>query len=91
MKVILVNTSKGKYHVDLEFVAKHRANYYAGVDEVEIGSKEWQDEVDYVMNDNYEGKSWLENNMNWRDFEEVAIKVKTEDEFWFKVDSIIII
>ena len=90
MKVVIVNTSKGKYHVDLEFVAKHRADYYAGVDDYEIGSDGWKSEVSYVMEDRYEGEDWLSNNMNWDDFKEVAVPVEDEEEdFWFEADGII--
>lgn len=68
MKYIQIKTEKSIYRIPLEFVAKHRAEYYKedGFDE----------EVEFVMNDNYEGIDWMSNNMNYEDFKDALIKVK---------------
>ena len=66
MKVILINTPKGQFHLPLQIVAEHRADYYAcEVDKHEKNSPEWQEEVDYAMKDSFEGIDWLINNTNW--------------------------
>lgn len=84
MKVIEITTEKAVYHLPLEFVAKHRAEYYKedGFDE----------EVEFVMNDNYEGTDWMKNNMDFEDFEEALIKVKDLDieEDWSNAQTDII-
>ena len=88
MKVILCNTPKGVYTIPLLDVAEDRANYYSCVvDGNEKGSKEWQEEVDYAMNDNYEAIDWLLNNTDWEDWKDVAKKFNDsidviDDEFW---------
>ena len=92
MKKILIKTPRGEYHLDLEFVAENRANYYAEVDNVKIGGSEWKTEVSYVMNSDYEGIDWLNNNMDWEDVEHVAKKINddvhiTDDDFWGDSDG----
>jgi len=88
MKVILINTPKGQYHLPLRYVAEHRANYYAcEVDGEQAGSDEWQSEVDWVMDDDYEAIDWLINNTDWVDWELRAKKINnrvkvSEDDFW---------
>ena len=70
MKVIKINLDNESWIIPLEFVAKHRADYYKGRAE-EKGDEDYnyQEEVDFVMNDDYEGEDWLSNNMNYEDFE----------------------
>ena len=77
MKVIRVKTNKGiEYHIPLEEVAKNRANYYSEKDGVEIGGDDWKAEVQFVMDDDYEGIDWLQNNTNFSYFEKAAIKIE---------------
>jgi hypothetical protein len=88
MKAILCDTPKGQYHIPLQNVAEHRADYYTcEVDGNERGSDEWKEEVDYVMEDKFEGIDWLINNTDWVDWTDVATKVNdkvkvTDDDFW---------
>lgn len=88
MKVIIVDTPKGQYSISLREVAKHRADYYAcEVDGHEKHSKEWDEEVEYVMSDDYEGIDWILNNTDWSDWEGTATKLNdkvevTDDDFW---------
>lgn len=91
MKKILAKTPNGDHYIDLRFVAENRADYYATIDNVERGSEEWQSEVDYVMEDDYEGIDWLLNNMDWEDVEHVSEKLNdtvgvTDDDFWCDSD-----
>jgi hypothetical protein len=88
MKVIRVKTPKGVYGIPLKLIAEDRANYYAiEVDRNEHGSEEWKQEVDFIMEDDFEGIDWLINNFDWEDWEESAIKLSdkigvSEDDFW---------
>ncbi len=88
MKVILIDTPKGQFHLPLQEVAEHRADYYAcEVDGHEKNSPEWKEEVEFVMEDDFEGIDWLINNSDWEDWESHAIKVNnkvnvTDDDFW---------
>ena len=88
MKVIRVNTPKGQYDIPLLPVAEHRADYYAcEVDGYEKGGNDYNEEVAWVMEDNFEAIDWLTNNSDWDDWESIAIKVNnkvkvTDDDFW---------
>ena len=65
MKIIEITFEDGRvYGVPLSFVAEHRAKYYAKIDE----DTTYQEEYDYVMDDDYEGIDWIQNNMDWSDF-----------------------
>jgi hypothetical protein len=88
MKVILCNTPKGQYAIPLKLIAEDRANYYSVVvDGNEVGLDEFNEEVNFVMEDNFEGIDWLINNFDWEDWESVATKINdkvevTDDDFW---------
>jgi len=62
-KVLVIERAGFVWHVDLDFVADHRAKHYAKEDH----ETTHKDEYDYVMCDSYEGIDWFENNMNWSD------------------------
>lgn len=92
MKVITINTPDGQYQLPLIKVAEDRAEFYADKDGFEVGSMEWDEEIEFVMNDNYEGLDWLLNNSDFEDWEhaltKVSDEVKTLDEdFWFESDN----
>jgi len=97
MRAIKCNTPRGQYLIPLKDVAENRANHYAiEVDGYTKDSQEYQNEVKYVMNDSYEGVDWLLNNSDWKDWENIAIKlndvVKVDDEdFWRSSDNFEII
>lgn len=88
MKKILVNTPKGQFSIPLKPVAENRADYYATEkDGHEKGSPEYNEEVDFVMDDDFEGIDWLINNTDWKDWEDIAVKendkvLVTDDYFW---------
>ena len=78
-----------KWHIPLEFVAKHRADYYQTKNEKDF---DYHKEVSFVMNDDYEGEDWLKNNMDLADFEKVLIKIPAEippERDWCNADSTI--
>jgi len=84
-----MNTPIGEYKVPLLFIANHRADYYSGEND-RVG------EIEYVMNDNFEGIDWLINNMNYEDVKDVSIKVSdkvfvTEANFFTSSDDFEII
>lgn len=93
MKVIKCNTPNGQFQIPLRLVAENRADYYAvEVDGNEKGSQEWQEEVDWVMKDDFEGIDWLLNNTNWEDWQDSATKLNdkvkvTDDDFWCSSDD----
>jgi hypothetical protein len=88
MKVILIDTPRGQFHLPLKMVAEHKAEYYAHeVGEYEKNSPEWHQEVEWVMSDNFGAIDWLVNNTNWEDWESFITKVSdkvnvTDDDFW---------
>jgi hypothetical protein len=88
MKVILCNTPKGQYAIPLKPIAEDRAHYYSVVvDGNEVGSDEFNEEVNFIMEDDFEGIDWLINNFDWEDWESVVTKINdkvevTDDDFW---------
>lgn len=96
-KVIVCDTPTGQFQIPLQKVAEHRANYYAcEVDGYEKGSAEWQEEVDYGMNDDYKCIDWLINNTDWDEWKDLAIKLNnkvnvTDEDFWTSSDNINIV
>jgi len=97
MKIIVIDTPKGQFHLPLQKVAEHRADYYAcEVDGHEKNSTEWKEEVDWVMEDDFEGIDWLINNSDWEEWESHSTKVNdkinvTDDDFWSSSDGFEII
>ena len=93
MKVILISTPKGQFYLPVQKVAEHRADFYAcELEGYERNSPEWQDEVNWVVKDDFEAIDWLINNTNWEDWESSAIKVNdkvqvTDDDFWRSSDG----
>jgi hypothetical protein len=73
MKVILIKDQGYQWHVPLSAVAKNRAAYYAERDK----DTTYQDEFDYVMEDEYEGLDWFLNNMDFCDVADDAVLVVT--------------
>jgi len=66
------------FYVPAQFISENRADYYSTVDGYEIGSNDWQAEVDFALNSDFEIEDWMRNNMNWSDLEPYATK---EEEF----------
>lgn len=72
--------NKERFLVPASVIAKARTDYYAiHVDGHEAGSKEWQEEYNHSISDDYEITDWLANNMDWVDIKEHAVKLE-EDE-----------
>lgn len=92
LKVVVFDTPSGQYIVPLYQIAKRRATYY--LEEVpDVNTEEdFEDEIDFIMNDDYEGIDWLFNNMNWEDIENISSKINdkvnvTDDDFWSSTDQ----
>lgn len=87
MKVIRFDTPTGQFQIPLQKVAENRAEYYAN-----RGEDEFDEEVEFVMEDDFEGIDWLINNTNFDEWEEVVTKLNdevnvTEDDFWCSSDG----
>lgn len=92
MKYIIFDTPKGQYKIKLIKIAEHRANYYSIIDNFNKGSDDWKQEVDYVMNDNFEGIGWILNNTDFEDWADVCEKINdkvlvTDNDFWTSSDN----
>jgi len=90
MKYIEMTTPRGKYRLPLKVVATNRAEYYAENDGFDKGTNEWNEEIDFIMNDTYEGIDWLCNNMDYEDVESFLEKIdepEENNEWWFDSDN----
>ena len=86
-KKIIINTPKGQYELPLKVVAEDRATWYEPDD-----NQAYQEQVDYVMDNNFEGIDWLLNNMDWVFVKAFAVKINdkvmvTDDDFWTDSDD----
>jgi len=84
MKVVEITTEKAVYHLPLKIIAEHRAEYYK-----EDG---FDAEVEFVMNDDFEGLDWMANNMDFEDFEAELVKIRDVEieEDWGNAEKEII-
>ena len=93
MKVIVCDTPKGQYHIPLQKVAEHRADYYCSeADGYKKDGEDYLAEVKSCMDDTFEGIDWLLNNSDWDDWKDVAKKINdkvnvTDDDFWTSSDN----
>lgn len=76
-KHMLIDMPDGlTYGIPIEFIARHRAQYYAR----DFGGNEikslLEDTVPLFESDNFEIRDWASNNMNWSDVERHAITLK---------------
>lgn len=88
MKILIIDTPKGQYSLPLQLVAEHKADNYG-----KQGSEEWNDEVKYVMDDDFEGIDWLLNNSDWDEWKDKATKINdkvnvTDEDFWTSSDNV---
>ena len=74
MKYLMIESNGYAWHVPLIKIAEHRANHYTNDPDTTI-----QDEIDYVMDDDYEGRDWYGANMNWVDVAQFAVLVQTPE------------
>jgi len=67
-KYIQIKSPEGDvFYISARIIAEHRANYYSTIDGYEIGSNEWQNEVNYALNSEYEIEDWLNENISWEE------------------------
>lgn len=71
-KVIRIEDGGFVWHVPLMAIAENRADHYA-----EDPDTTRQEEIDYVMGDDFEGLDWFLNNMDFCDVANVATLVET--------------
>jgi len=88
MKVVRLEISDIEtWVIPLEFIAKHRADYYKSKSEKDFN---YDDEIKFIMNDDYEGIDWLQNNMDYDDFVNVLKVIRgtnLQDIDWVNSDS----
>ena len=86
MKYIKIKTNHYKWYlIPLLFVANNRANYYSIEDK--LSNEEFNDEVNFVMEDTFEGIDWLLNNMDFSDVRSVAIDYHDDDDELPKIEN----
>lgn len=95
IKVIKLTFEDGtNWIIPLKFVAEIRADYYLA-NKKDFNIKDYNEEIKYIMNSDYEGIDWLQNNMNFKDFENVLRIIKPDidesERVWFKAKAKIII
>lgn len=73
-KVIRIEENGYVWHVPLMFVAENRADYYAKDPDTTR-----EEEIEYVMGDDFEGIDWFKNNMNFSDAASVANLVQSPE------------
>jgi len=87
MRVIKIDTPRGVVTLPLIKVAEHRALCYTADNPLM-----YDDEVEEVMEDDYEGIDWLVNNTDYEDWtehiEHYSDEVNvTDDEFWCSTEG----
>ena len=84
MKYIVMKTNRGTYRVPLKLIAINRTKYYSEEKGFEKNSNEWKENINFIMDDDFEGVDWLTNNMNLSDIKPFMEKVEdVEDDEWF--------
>ena len=91
MRAIVFKSPDGEFAIPLEKIIEERTDYYAcEVDGFEKGSKDWQEEFDYGMKDNYEGLDWLQNNSDLEDWNDIMFKIsdkRADEDSWRDSDN----
>ena len=72
MKVIEIMEDGFIWHIPLQVIAEARARHYANDKDTTF-----KEEVEYVMDDDFEGIDWYLNNMDFEDVAEHARLVQT--------------
>jgi hypothetical protein len=78
MKIIKILYENGAiYGIPLEVIAKIRADYYVDKDP----DTTYNEEFEFVMEDDYEGYEWLRNQMNREEYEQHLFQIKPPRAF----------
>jgi len=86
-KCLKIRFSNGDiFYVPTRIIAENRANSYSSVDGYDEGSNEWEKEVEYAMDAEFEIEDWVKNNMDWADLEPYARKIEVEEDFDYSDD-----
>lgn len=67
-KYIRISDDGFVWRVPVDIIASHRATYYADKDE----DTTYQEEFEYVVDNDYEAIDWMQNNMDWEDYRDGA-------------------
>lgn len=59
-KVIEIKKAGYVFHINLDAVAKNRAEHYK-----DESPESFENEYNYTMEDDFEGVDWYQNNMDW--------------------------
>ena len=59
------------WHIPIGVIADNRAKYYADKGD------DYQEEYEYTASDSYEAIDWMQNNMDWCDYSDVAELIKS--------------
>lgn len=95
IKVVELKFEDGeKWQIPLSHIAKHRTDYYKNR-AIERGKTDfnYEEEYNFVMNDDYEGEDWLKNNMDYDDFKKAVKIIEPElksQKDWANAESNII-
>ena len=88
MKIIELTFEDGEvWQIPLDIIANHRADYYQSKGEPDFN---YEEEVAFVMNDDYEGQDWLQNNMDYEDFKDyvtIIPNTKPQTKDWINAES----
>lgn len=84
IQIIFPNTEI--WEIPVNIIIENRANYYVSIDGFEIGGEEWQNEFDEFINDEFEIKDWIRNNMLWEDLRPHASRIENYDEYDYEVN-----
>lgn len=88
MSKLKVKFSNGDvFLIPIEIIAESRTQYYSEVDGFSKGSTEWDAEMKQSLRHD-EIKDWVENNMDWSDVKDFAVKEEAGsfdyDKNWFE-------
>lgn len=90
-KYITIQDGQRQYKVPLSVVAENRTDYYASKDKFHKDSIKYIEEYNYVMNDDFEGIDWLQNNMDWDEFKKHLTPTPDEEpDDWVNAEKDII-
>ena len=78
-RLVITMPDESQWAVPVEFIARHRASYYAKEFGDDVTQSLREDTLPLFESENYEIQDWSANNMNWSDVKDVALRVKAPD------------
>lgn len=84
MKMLQVKFRNGEVkEIPVQVIAANRAEYYSATDE----NTTYQEEYDFIMDDENEALDWFVNNMYWKDVEKEAVDVSKAEELDYSEEA----